>query len=84
MDTTIDPKELISPIQAARLRNLTKQRIYQLIEQEILPVVEIGGRRFLRLRDVLSYRSVLGRPRKSGGPQRNEARLSKRGSRRVA
>ena len=65
-DTDEVPNGLIPLAEAARLREVTEQSIYNLIRHSRLPSVKIGGRHYLRREDVLGFKSRRGRyyPRK--------------------
>lgn len=61
-----DLGELISITEAAKLRGVTPQAIDRLLLRGRLEAVEIGGRRFLRRHDVVSFKpEVGGRGRKA-------------------
>lgn len=51
----IDPDELLTVAQAAKMRGVTRQAINHLIRQGKLKVVEIAGRRFVKRGDVESF-----------------------------
>jgi excisionase family DNA binding protein len=56
--------EWITQAQAARLRRVSRQAIAKLIRKGTFSILEIGGRIFLRRRDVEEYRPAQGgRPR---------------------
>ena len=63
---TLNPNELLTPAQAARLKGVSRQWIANLIRQEKLDVVKIAGRNFVRQSDVLNYKAAPkpGRPPK--------------------
>ncbi len=57
--------DLISIAEAARLRGVTHAAIQNLIRRDKLPSIEIGGRRFLKRREVAGYQpKPVGRPSK--------------------
>jgi hypothetical protein len=63
----LNPNELLTPTQAARLKGVSRQWIANLIRQEKLDVVKIAGRNFVRQSDVLNYKAApkSGRPPKA-------------------
>lgn len=52
--------DLISQAQAARIRNVSREAIYQLVTRGKLKVTEIGGQKFLSRREVENYKPELG------------------------
>lgn len=71
----IEPNDLITPAQAARLREVSIQAIMSLISRGKLTPVEIAGQKFLRTSDVLSYQpSKGGRPPKQAKPTKGKAK----------
>jgi excisionase family DNA binding protein len=64
---SVNPNELLTVTQAARLKGVTRQWITHLIKAGRLPVVQIAGRSFVRQQDVLSYKAAPkpGRPKKA-------------------
>lgn len=59
-------EDLIIPTTAAKLRGVSKQAIYDLIERGRLPVIEVDGVKFVRRSDVLNFEELpAGRPPKA-------------------
>lgn len=56
----IDMSDLISISEAARLRNVSHAAIQDLIKRGRLSPVEIGGRRFVLRREVMSFAAEKG------------------------
>ncbi len=54
--STVNPNEMLTPTQAARLKGVTRQWIAELIKEGKLPSVQIAGRSFVRQQDVLAYK----------------------------
>jgi excisionase family DNA binding protein len=55
--------DLITQAEAARLRGVTREAIYDLVARGRLETVEIGGKRFLHRTDVLDFKpGAAGRP----------------------
>ena len=65
----VDTQDLVTPPQAARLKGVSRQWIDSLIRRGKIEVVEVAGKRFVRLQEVLNYKpsGVGGRPSKVGG-----------------
>jgi excisionase family DNA binding protein len=58
--------DLITPAEAARVRNVTRSAITDLLKRGRLQSVEVGGRRFLRRKEVENFApEITGRPPKS-------------------
>ncbi|MDQ3253979.1 MAG: hypothetical protein M3R15_08750 [Acidobacteriota bacterium] len=53
-----DLSDLITPTEAARVRNVTRAAITALIKRGRLQTVEVGGRSFLRRSDVEGFEPV--------------------------
>jgi len=67
----IDPQELITQAEAARIRGVTIQAINFLVKRGKLRTVEIGGRAFLYRSDIENFEpDPGGRPRKQPGSAR--------------
>ena len=61
----IDPSELVSQQQAAKMRGVSIQAIQYLVKQGRFTVVEVGERKYLFRKEVEAFESLpLGRPRK--------------------
>lgn len=58
--------EMVSPVEAAGMLDITRQRMTQLMDDEIIPAVFIGGRKLVKRDDVISYLEsrTVGRPKK--------------------
>ena len=67
----IDPDDLISQADAARIRGVSHQAIVHLVKQGRFKVSKIGGRIFLSRTEVESYR-----PGKPGPHPKEKARTS--------
>ena len=63
-EQSIVPSEWISPAEAARIRQVSRQAITKLIGCGRLTVVTIGGRRFVNRAEVLDFQ-----PLKAGRPK---------------
>ena len=48
------PPDLISPLEAAEIRGVSKQAINYLMDNNRLPVYWLGGRRYLSRREVVA------------------------------
>jgi hypothetical protein len=60
----IEPAEWITQAEAARLRNVSRQAIAKLVANARLRTLEIGGRTFVSLADVVSFEpNPPGRPK---------------------
>lgn len=66
-------KNLISQKEAAELRGVTLAAISDLIKRGRLTAVEVGGRKFLRRRDVIDYK-----PEKGGRPSKSKKSKAKK------
>ena len=63
---TIDLRDLISQAEAARLRRVTREAIYDLVSRGRLNAIEIGGTKFVRRSQVLAFKERrAGRPTKT-------------------
>ncbi len=63
---TKDLDDLISQAEASRLRGVSREAIYGLVARKKLSVVEIGGQKFVKRSEVLSYTPEIGgRPAKA-------------------
>ena len=51
----IELSDLITQAEAARLRGVTREAIYDLVARGRLEAIEIGGKKFVRRSDVLSF-----------------------------
>ncbi|HEY9401759.1 MAG TPA: helix-turn-helix domain-containing protein [Pyrinomonadaceae bacterium] len=71
-DSNEDFDGLISISEAARIRSVSHTAIQDLIKREKLSSIEIGGRRFLRRDEVVSFI-----PESVGRPQKAKAGASK-------
>jgi hypothetical protein len=60
----IDLSEWISQAEAARLRGVSRQAIAKLVKQERFATLDIGGRKFVRRDDILSFE-----PKQGGRPR---------------
>lgn len=69
MAKKIDPDELISQADAARIRGVTHQAIVRLVQQGRFTTVRISGRVFLLRSEVESYK-----PRKPGPKTKKNAK----------
>jgi excisionase family DNA binding protein len=57
--------DLITPAEAARVRNVTRSAITDLVKRGRLQSVEVGGRRFLHRKEVENFSpEITGRPPK--------------------
>jgi excisionase family DNA binding protein len=58
--------DLLTPAQAARLMDVSREWVRRLMRDGRLPLVEIAGRPFVRYSDVMSYKPgpKTGRPSK--------------------
>jgi len=66
----IDPTELISQAEAARIRGVSHQTISYLIKMGRVKTYEIGGRLFVSRSEIENYESKpAGRPRKKASGQ---------------
>jgi len=63
---SVNPNELLTVTQAARLKGITRQWLTRLIKAGRLPAVQIAGRSFVRQQDVINYKAApkTGRPLK--------------------
>ena len=70
--------DLITQAEAARLRGVTREAIYDLVARGRLETIEIGGKKFVRRTDVLNFELLpAGRPvtkKKKGTVERKERR----------
>jgi excisionase family DNA binding protein len=57
---TADLEDLITQAEAARIRAVSREAIYDLVARGKLKVVEIGGHKFVRRRDVENYEPQAG------------------------
>jgi excisionase family DNA binding protein len=55
MPVAFDPHDWISQAEAARLRNVTRQAIAQLVANGRLRTLDVGGRSFVHRSDVLAF-----------------------------
>jgi excisionase family DNA binding protein len=55
-----DLKDLITQAEAARIRGVSREAIYDLVGRGKLKVVEIGGQKFVRRSDVENYEAGAG------------------------
>jgi len=64
MSPKLETQDLVTPPQAARLKGTSREWIYSLMRRGKIEVVEVAGRQFVRLQEVLNYKpeSVGGRP----------------------
>jgi len=63
--------DLITQAEAARIRDVSREAIYNLVAREKLSVVEIGGQKFLKRSEVEKYKpEVGGRPAGRHKPRR--------------
>ena len=79
----IDPSEMVSQQQAAKMRGVSTQAIQYLIKQGRFTVVEIGERKFLFRKEVEAFEPrPPGRPRKNSATDqsRQSSKTAKRGS----
>lgn len=77
MAEKVDLEDLISQVEAAELRGVSRASINELVKRGRLNAVEIGGKTFLRRSEVLSFE-----PEKGGRPPKLRANGTgkKRGS----
>ncbi len=73
----VDTQELLTPPVAARARGVSRQWIDSLIRRGKIESVQVGGKRFVRLSDVLNYKPT----DKGGGDWRARAGRKKGGKR---
>ncbi len=65
---TGDLKDLITQAEAARLRGVSREAIYDLVARGRLNVVEIGGKKFVSRSEVMNFEErPVGRPPKHSG-----------------
>jgi hypothetical protein len=64
----IDPSELVSQPEAAKMRGVSIQAIHELMKRGRLTVVEISGKRFLLKKEVEAFE-----PHRTGRPRKNPA-----------
>lgn len=64
---SLTPADWISPAKAARIRKVSRQAIGKLIKARRIETIEIGGRKLLKLADVLGFQ-----PRKPGRRKRKQ------------
>jgi excisionase family DNA binding protein len=58
-----DTADLITQAEAARIRGVTREAIYDLVARGKLTVTEIGGQKFLKRSEVENYKpQTAGRP----------------------
>jgi hypothetical protein len=73
----IDPSELVSQPEAAKMRGVSTQAINKLMKRGRLTVIEISGRKFLLRKEVEAFEpNITGRPRKDStakSPQASKA-----------
>ena len=63
---SLDLDDLITQAEAANLRGVTREAIYNLVARGRLQTVEIGGQKFVRRSDVLNFEVLpAGRPPES-------------------
>ena len=62
----IDPSELVSQQEAAKIRGVTIQAIYSLIQHGKFNTVEISGRKYLLRKEVEAFV-----PRRTGRPRKD-------------
>jgi len=66
-----DIDDWISQVEAARIRNVSKQAIAKLIRRNRLSAREIGGRMLVRRSEVEAFVPMpIGRPRKKAAPKK--------------
>ena len=71
----IDPTELISQAEAARIRGVSHQTISYLIKQGRVRTFDVGGRLFVLRSEIENYESrPAGRPRKKPAKQKSTKR----------
>jgi hypothetical protein len=79
----IDPSELVSQAQAAKMRGVSTQSISELMKRGRLTVIEVGGRKFLLRKEIEGFEPLpVGRPRKdsASNQSRQSSKTAKRGS----
>jgi hypothetical protein len=79
----IDPSELVSQQQAAKMRGVSIQAIQYLVKRGRFTVVEVGGRKLLFRKEVEAFEPLpAGRPRKDSAinQSRQNPKTAKRGS----
>jgi excisionase family DNA binding protein len=69
-----DLDDLITQAEAARLRGVTREAIYDLVARGRLQAIEIGGQRFVRKSEVIGFESL-----PAGRPPRSTKRKTKEG-----
>jgi excisionase family DNA binding protein len=63
---TVDLDDLVTQAEAAKLRGVTREAIYNLVARGRLQTVEIGGQKFVRRSEVLNFEALpAGRPTES-------------------
>jgi excisionase family DNA binding protein len=62
----VDPDELLTVTQAAKVRNVTRQAIDFLIRKGQIEVIEIAGKRFIRRSALSTYK-----PKPGGRPPKD-------------
>jgi len=73
-----DLKDLITQAEAARIRGVSREAIYDLVARGKLKATEIGGQKFLRRSEVETYKPELGgRPPGARKQQRPNKRSRK-------
>ena len=63
----IDVTDLISQIEASKLRETSRAAISDLIKRDRLQIYKVGGKKFLSRREVLSFESQQGRQIEQAG-----------------
>jgi len=79
----IDPSELVSQPEAAKMRGVSTQAINKLMQRGRLTVIEISGKKFLLRKEVEAFEpNITGRPRKNPviDQSKQEPKPAKRGS----
>jgi excisionase family DNA binding protein len=60
MTDSFNPDEWISQKQAAEIREVTRQAIYELVQKGRFETLEVGGKTLLKREDVKNYKSKKG------------------------
>jgi excisionase family DNA binding protein len=68
-----DLNDLVTQAEAARIRGVSREAIYGLVARGKLSVVEIGGQKFLKRREVENYK-----PESGGRPAKTNRKNSRK------
>lgn len=72
----VSPEDLLTPAQAARLLNVSREWVRRLMRADRLKPVDIAGRPFVRYQDVMNYRPG---PKTGRPPKPKAEKASKKG-----